>query len=545
VVYKYSDEWRGASMYKVLIIDDEVLVRVGLKTTIDWELIGFTVVAEASNGEQGYEQYLKHSPDVVITDIKMPRRDGLWLVEKIRKENKDVRILVLTCYDEFSYARKALKVGADDYILKSEVEDEELISVMKSVKNDIDQMKKSENSLMIFKANMNDIKKSLFNDMIKADFILDDKMKGRCKEAGFSINGSKYAFAAVMLNGESCSGIKNKENLKQINHAMRNIIIDQFEDRCIDYIFTSNIKMFTFFMSSDTLNDIELKRMFNSLSYAGQQYFDIFLSIVYTRVFNDFGQAFDNYMTFVKKTQILFYDDKNSAFIKACDEILFEDENVSELKKRYNRMLKEHIGQEKEEDAMGLIYEVTNHFSKRRINPGIVKIFYSNLIGDIFDDYGQLFETDEQIRHHEYYHYKIINSESLVTIVSLMQEFVKKVITQIKYARYYQSKFFIKSAINIIENNYDKKISLEDVANELNLSKHYLCNIFKKETGYNMSYYINKLRIEKAKSILLSTDCRIKEVYEEVGYSNQQYFSKVFKKFTGMTVSEYKESISK
>ena len=108
-------------MYKVLIVDDEVLLRVGLKTTINWEQAGFTVVAEATNGEQGYEQYKRHEPDVVITDIRMPKKDGLWLVEMIRKENPHIPILVLTCLDEFSYARKALKVGADDYILKSEV----------------------------------------------------------------------------------------------------------------------------------------------------------------------------------------------------------------------------------------------------------------------------------------------------------------------------------------------------------------------------------------------------------------------------------------
>ncbi|GMQ62612.1 response regulator [Vallitalea maricola] len=132
-------------MYKVLIIDDEVLVRVGLKTTINWENIGFTVVAEASNGEQGYEQYKKHMPDVIITDIRMPKKDGLWLVEEVRKENADVKILVLTCYDEFSYARKALKVGADDYILKSEVEDEELISIMSKIKNKIEVQNKKIN----------------------------------------------------------------------------------------------------------------------------------------------------------------------------------------------------------------------------------------------------------------------------------------------------------------------------------------------------------------------------------------------------------------
>jgi two-component system response regulator YesN len=102
----------------------------------------------------------------------------------------------------------------------------------------------------------------------------------------------------------------------------------------------------------------------------------------------------------------------------------------------------------------------------------------------------------------------------------------------------------VNRAINYLNYHYDRKISLKDVARELHLSKHYLCSTFKKETGENMSLYINKLRIEKAKKLLLEPDNRVKEIYEEVGYSNQQYFSKVFKKITGMTIMEYRKRIS-
>ena len=123
----------------------------------------------------------------------------------------------------------------------------------------------------------------------------------------------------------------------------------------------------------------------------------------------------------------------------------------------------------------------------------------------------------------------------------MLLEFTVKAINEIHNIRYNNPKAIINQAINYIQHHYDEKISLEDVAQKLNLSKHYLCSAFKKVTGENMSLYINKLRIEKAKSLLLESDGRIKEIFEEVGYSNQQYFSKVFKKITGITVMEYKE----
>lgn len=532
-------------MYKVLIIDDEVLVRVGLKTTIDWEEIGFTVVAEASNGEQGYEQYKKHIPDVIITDIKMPKKDGLWLIEEIRKENQEAKILVLTCFDEFSYVRKALKAGANDYILKSEVEDEELRAVMESIKNKIDKRNKITKIQNKAKTNRNAIKRSLLNDMIKADFNFDDKIIERCAGEGFSITNTKFAFANIAMSEESIENISEKKSLRRINNAIVHIIIDQLVDKDIEYIYNNFMKKYMFLMSSPLLDIAQLKRIFTSVSNAAKQYFDIPLNIVYTNPFDDIKKVPIIYNDCVEKAQILFYNNEKSSFIVNTEDISFENANVFDLKKKYNKIFNEYIGQENFDNTEKLIYEVSDYFNKNNINPRIVKIFYSNLIGDIFHSYKQFFEGSEEIKNYEYYHYKIVNSENLRSIVNLLLDFTGKVIAEIGIVKYSSSKLITSRALNFIDNNYDQKISLEDVAAELNLSKHYLCNIFKKEKGETMSLYINKLRIEKAKKMLLKTDLKIKEIFEEVGYSNQQYFSKVFKKITGMTIMEYRENKNK
>lgn len=186
-------------MYKVLIVDDEVLVRIGLKNTIDWEEIGFTVVGEASNGEQGYAQFLKLNPDVVITDIKMPKQDGLWLTDKIHKENKDTKILVLTCYDEFQFARTALKNGATDYMLKSEIVDDELIALMKRFKTALDDSSAGQAVIPNKHHNQNAIKRSLLNDLIKVKFNFDEKLLFRFEEQNFQLSNTKYAFINLEL----------------------------------------------------------------------------------------------------------------------------------------------------------------------------------------------------------------------------------------------------------------------------------------------------------------------------------------------------------
>lgn len=528
-------------MYKVLIVDDEVLVRVGLKTTIDWEANGFTVVAEASNGEQGYEQYKKLSPHVIITDIKMPKKDGLWLVEKVKKENVHIKILVLTCYDDFAYARKALKFGVDDYILKSEVEDEELIAVMKSVKKKLDADSGAKQIKDKDFTNRNDIKRSIFNDAVKSNFVLDDKLLERFKTIEFPIENTKFAFAGISINDEKKSHL-DQSSLKQINQAVLNIIFDMLAKKSIDYIYTFQSKKNIFCLSSQQLSENELKRMFTYAGDSVKQYFDMSLSVVFTEVFNIINDAALIYNRFIDKEQIMFYKNEKSFFIASIDDINFNEANVISLKKQHNKRFIEAIGQENLGEANELIEEVQSLFEQNKLNPKIVKIFYSNLIGDIFNSYGSFFENNSEVSKYEYYHYQIENADYLQDIIVMLLKFTDKAINEIHNTRCNNPKAIINMAINFIQHHYDEKISLDDVAQKLNLSKNYLCSAFKKVTGENMSLYINKLRIEKAKSLLLESDGSIKEIFEEVGYSNQQYFSRVFKKITGITVIEYKEN---
>lgn len=242
-------------MYKVLIVDDEVLVRVGLKTTIDWEANGFTVVSEASNGEQGYEQYKKYMPDVIITDIKMPKKDGLWLVEKVRKENKNAIILVLTCYDEFSYARKALKFGADDYILKSEVEDEELVAVMQSVKKKIDAYYKKKHIQAKDLMNINYVKRAIFVDMIKSDFRLDTDLTERCRGIEFPVLETKFAFACVAIRETPSEAPREHNPMKRTDNAVLNILIDLFAENNTEYVFNYYTGEYVFLLSSPDISE--------------------------------------------------------------------------------------------------------------------------------------------------------------------------------------------------------------------------------------------------------------------------------------------------
>lgn len=528
-------------MYKVLIVDDEVLLRVGLKTTINWEQAGFTVVAEATNGEHGYEQYKRHEPDVVITDIRMPKKDGLWLVEMIRREDPHIPILVLTCHDEFSYARNALKVGADDYILKSEVEDEELLSIMNRVKKKLDKQNKDKEISQSASTSKNDSRRVLFNDLVKAEFHIDENLKERFEVVGVPFEKTRFMFASVSVPDDSD---REAGSTRQINKAVINLFFNLLDDREIAYLYQIAQNRYHFLLSAPQLSLADMKRIFMSANQGAQQYFDKALRIVYTGILDDSAGLNDFYKDFADKAEVLFYIEEPSFYLENVDDIRFEELNAFELKKKYSQLLMiDSIMQENMEGAKEFVGELYRYFKGKFAHPNSVKLFLTELVNHLFHHYAQLIDGTQQLNH-EHYHMKIFNAASLTEACGLMEGLLLKFIEQMQQYVQNNAKLLANQAVSFIQQNYDKKISLKDVAENLNLSKHYLCSVFKKETGDNVSYYINKLRIEKAKLLLHKKDRKSKEIFEEVGYSNQQYFSKVFKKLTGMTVLEYKDKIN-
>ncbi len=528
-------------MYKVLIVDDEVLLRVGLKTTINWEQAGFTVVAEATNGEQGYEQYKKHEPDVVITDIRMPKKDGLWLVEMIRRENPHIPILVLTCHDEFSYARNALKVGADDYILKSEVEDEELLSLMNGVKKKLDQQNRDKEISRSVSTSKNDIRRMLMGDLVKAEFILDDSIKSRLEFISVRFENTRFMFVSVSVPGDTG---KEPESVKQINKAVINLFFNLLDEREVAYLYQIVRDQYHFLLAAPQLSVIDMKRIFMTANQGAQQYFDKPLRIVYTGITHSATGLDDCYKDFVKKAEVLFYIEEPSFYMENVDDIRFDELNAFELKKKYSQMLMiDSIMQENTVGAKEFVGELDKYFKGKFAPPNSVRLFMTELINNLFHQYDQLIDETQKMNH-EQYHFMIMNAVTLSEACSVMECLLLEFIEKMEQYVHNNAKLLANQAVSYIQQNFDKKISLKDVAENLNLSKYYLCSIFKKETGDNVSYYINKLRIEKAKMLLHKPDRKSKEIFEEVGYSNQQYFSKVFKKLTGMTVLEYKDKIN-
>lgn len=525
-------------MYKVLIVDDEILVRIGLKNTIDWEHIGFTVIGEAANGEQGYAQFLELTPDVVITDIRMPKKDGLWLTEKIHKESKHTKILVLTCYDEFKYAQTALKNGATDYILKSEIVDDELVALMRTLKNDLDEQKQTQSTVEETPYNKSALQRALLNDLIKMKCHIDPKLKARFEAQGFPLDTARYAFVYFKNTSGDTTG---KRSQKQVSEAILNLVTSRLEETGIQYIFNGYVDEHWMLLASSTLSLTALHRIGESVQKAVTQYFDSALQWIFTDVFESTEDMGVVYECLRQHAEYLFYVPRDHSCVVNIGALTLNAVDTQELKKQYTSAFIDAIGREDLEGAGRALSTIIEQFRTHHHPPQTLKLFITQLLGEIYTVFQYVFDTPEVTFSYNGFYASILKTSHVDELEILIFELFKSIIQELGYIRDHQSRYVIKRAENFIEHNYTQSLSLEDIAKVLNLSKQYVCSLFKKETGQNLSTYINTMRIEKAKQLLLSPGYRTKDVYTMVGYANQQYFTRVFKKMTGMPPSEWQK----
>ena len=530
-------------VYKVLIVDDEVLVRVGLKSTIDWNSIGFTVIGEAPNGEKAYEMYKLYNPDVIITDIKMPKKDGLWLTKEVRKEDSLTQILVLTCYDDFTNVRQALKCGANNYILKSEVEDEELISTMLEVKRNLDDMDKGELGKDKASETLMKTKNQLIEYLIDGSSSFEEIDLERFKQVDFNINGGKYSILGLFPESTDMAiSIEGKES-KNVKNAMVEIITWIFSKEKIQCLVKGQGDGLLYFISKEDIKNSEVQEVIKYIKATVIQYFNIKLDVIYTPIFDNLMEFPNKFKESVEKIKEIFYLPLSSTLETRPNREL-KDINMLKFEKHSKGVLINFIEEGNIEEGKSYILYIEKEIKSCKISELTCKLMYCNIVVSILEKYEEYFEGNDYETLYQGYYNKIMDSTKIMFISELMCKFIDEISQLVLRIRDDQnSKYIINKVVEYIEKNYSSKVTLEDIAVHINLSKQYISFLFKKETGVNISSYIINLRIDKAKEMIIKGEDSMKVIYQRVGFTDQQYFYKTFKKVTGLTVGQYKDSI--
>lgn len=521
-------------MYKIMIVDDEMLVRIGVKALINWEELGFEIVAEAGNGQSAFEKYVAFKPEIVITDIKMPKQDGLWLAQKIKEYNPNTEIIFLTCYDDFSYAKKAIKLRVSDYILKAEMEEEELKKILIEKKKKLDsylgRVGDIQNDKQILRKQQEYLLGLLLSSNRSIDIVHDEFSK-----AWIEWNTMNYCFIQFDFQSVLKADKNSDYQTSNIIAASLELIITKFQEENIR-IFTKQFgKSVTCFLMADNLNEIRIKKCIEYLRSTTKQYLNIGFKSANSPITDTIEEARTHLEWIYKASDYLFYLQEGEHLTR--DNML----KPSESSFRYDLALVKEICQYVEEGNGEYIHkkidEIESILDQLRSNSLEVKLELSHMINDIFKRFDSCFQEDQDIFA---FQKKIMNAEELKEVMEVIRAFIDNVMNENFNNRLDNAEFLIKKAIQFINDNYNKKISLEDIASYVGISKYYFSVLFKKDQGITFSSYLNTVRIEKAKQLLKNPQTTINDIVYEVGFNDPQYFSKTFKKYIGMTVTEYR-----
>ncbi|QIB26953.1 response regulator transcription factor [Caloranaerobacter azorensis] len=509
-------------MYRLLIADDEPIEREGLKLIINKNLPDIRVIGEAKNGREAIELVEELSPDILLLDIKMPGINGIEAAKEIRRKYKNLKIIILSAYDYFAYAKESFSLGVYDYLLKP-VRRAKLIETLEKVISEIEKERIERQEKLKLREELSDIK-NMFEEKF-VTIILEDGLKGenniKSRIDILDMTFDLYYVLAISIESKNNNMLSNiyDEVFRYFKHREKSII-SKYNDNIYVLVEVYNA------------NEIEVKRL--SYERANKIYnrligkYDIDI-----RIGVKIGRGLDNLKRVIIEANKLIISIKNKNIIS--DFYDRNEEDLIEIKEEYQKILniiKGIVNGDRES-----LIELYNLLEMLCIseNYKIIKLYeiISILRFLIFEKRGKLYFNDLLSGSKNF-------ELDLCDVKKIVIDELNKYFVEINN----QTHEIIEKAKEYIYKNYNKDIKLEDVAEKVSVSPYYFSKLFKKEMGKNFIDFLTELRIEEAKK-KLDEGMSIKAVSRCIGYSDPNYFSRVFKKITGMSPNSYKKILKK
>lgn len=533
--------------YKLLIVDDEVEVRKGIIDKIDWDSAGFEIVAEAENGKEALEMFEKTLPDVLLTDINMPFMNGLELSAIVREKYPTTKIIVITGYDEFEYAHKAIKLNVLEYILRP-ISAAELTDILLKTKNKIDsEIAEKENIEALrehFRKSLPILKEKFLASLITST-LTKEEIEERSRSYNIDLNGSSYTVSVVSI--DFSAGQKSFEDEKELwKFSVLNIVEEIVAKYSLGVAFISNETVVIISSSKDYERDKIIERNFNALEEL-RQTIEKFLKFTVTigigSVCSDItqiSQSYQNavaaldYKIFMGNNRIIWIEDIEP---KSADKIVFD-----ELKERsLESSIKVGTPDEISDTIDKLFKEIVE--SKGSFND--YQIYIMEMLTTILKvarnsdvDIDKIFGANHNL------FVELHSLKGIEEVQSWFKDISVKIRNYIVKDRQDTAKELVEKAKEYVREHYgESDININRVCSYLHISPNYFSFIFKRETKTTFINYLTHVRMEEAKELLRTTNMKTFEIAEKVGYSEPNYFSYSFKKKFNLSPSEYRNSV--
>ena len=544
-------------MLKIFLAEDEVVVRETIKRMIPWEELGFELVGEAADGEMALPLLIRQRPDLLITDIKMPFMDGLTLARLAKKEIPGLKVVILSGYDDFNYAKQAIGIGVEDYLLKP-ITKNALIERLSEIRSRYEHEKTQKEYYEKFQREMQAYEKNSSRDFFEA--LVGGSMDmmevyKRAEKLGLDIVAEAYNVLIFTMNcDEDFSGQRDEYSSWEAESL--ELLENFFAGHSSAMLFRSNIFSYGVLLKGqrETIEENtracvdEIRKILSRQDGRREWFLAVGQSV------ERLSQIQKSYHTASRAFSQRYLYDEN---------ILYYDEMET----------MEHPGGQAETEDNAYLQKV----DVNALNPAILQKFLSNglqeetenFVKDYFYAIGQ-----EPMESLVFRNYVILNVRfSVISFIKglgcdtnemesadteeVLAESGKNMESAIAYAKKMisqaieirdqnsgnKNRSILKTAVDFIDSHYmDEEISLNTVANVANVSSNHFSALFSQNMGQTFIEYLTSLRMNKAKELLRCTGMRSSEIAGEIGYKDAHYFSYLFKKTQGMTPSDYRKA---
>jgi YesN/AraC family two-component response regulator len=476
-------------MKKLLIVEDEKMIRQGIQSIVQRSLVPVEEIILCKNGEEAYEIVKNNRIDVMITDIRMPKKDGITLVKEIQGLPYVPKVVVISGYDDFAYAVELLRYGAKEYLLKP-IEREKINSILMKLEDEIN----TENIELTETAK---IGCQQFKYMLLNASITTEEM--RAIESKFKdwFLKDEYVVCCTNYKAAGCTPSQEVIFLDDINGQSVSIVRADHKDE----ILSNLLKEYFVGVSKNHNSLMELKTAYEEALYARKKAF-----------------ATGNFIAEYKKAEYL----KETVSEEMIDQFV------------------QIIGTDKLEEAGKFLSRILYKTRQGQLEPDQFSAVMKEIVEKICTNYKNVldFEDEEITCLQNVFEYDNAGCY-FEAILSWVETINEKLLTEFDD---YKNKQKIQRAITYIQENYDKDLNMAVVSNFISMNYSLFSYVFKQYTGMNFVNYLKTLRITVAKKLLEDTDKKIIEISSLVGYENEKHFMKIFKGTAGVSPTEYRKN---
>lgn len=534
---------------KVFLVEDEMVIRRGIKNSIDWEKEGYIFCGEASDGELAYPMIIKEKPDILITDIRMPFMDGLELCKLVKKELPNIKILILSGYDEFDYAKEAIRLGVTEYLLKP-ISSGKLLEALNGVSESIRREKEDKDLVRKYmeeiRENTEHEKQKFFEQMIAGNLSMADALEtGKKYEMNLSAGMYNLLLFRFTLGKENR---KSGELLGEAEYA-----IEKLTER-LEYVFEfqRGVEGWAFLLMAD--NEEQMSERVKELSKDLEEIMKNYSTIAYfggigqpvarlrelEESFREAERALAARFTMELNRIISVEDIRMAQNVDTLDDI--EITSFGEIEKT-RTMLEKFLNNGAEDEIDEFVDVYINELPEENPKSVLMRqyiIMDAYIVMMSFCEKIEGIEGEMQAQSEE-----LKNSMKTIQTLEEIKNYIRMLLKKIIGVRDTISGRRYSDIIEIAKDQIRKtymsdEISLNTIAAEVGMSPSYFSSIFSKEMGKTFVEYLTEIRMDRAKELLMCSSMKTSEIGYEVGYKDPHYFSYIFKKTQNCTPKEFR-----